>query len=65
MGYCRASAIRLLEQELLSGEHKNESDAVNAVINKSPLRLDSREKLELIHIAREQMRNQMIVQYFV
>ena len=34
MGYCRASAVRLLEKELLSGKHKNETEAVNAAIDK-------------------------------
>ena len=65
MGYCRASAVRLLENELLSGKHKNETEAVNAAIDKSLIHLDSKEKYELIRIANEQKCNDMIVKYFV
>lgn len=73
MGYCRASAVRLLEKELLSGKHKNETEAVNkneteavnAAIDKSLIHLDSKEKYELIRIANEQKCNDMIVKYFV
>ena len=65
MGYCRASAVRLLEKELLSGKLKNETEAVNAAIDKSLIHLDSKEKYELIRIANEQKCNDMIVKYFV
>lgn len=65
MGYCRVSAVRILEQELLSGKYQDEKEAVNAAIDKSPIHLDSKEKFELIHIANEQKHNQMILQYFV
>ena len=65
MGYCRASVVHVLENELLYGAHKNEKQAVNVAISKSPIKLDSKEKVELLHIANEQKKNQMILQYFV
>lgn len=65
MGYCRVSAVRALEKELLSGNYLDEKEAVNAAIENSLIRLDGKEKLELIHIANEQKRNDMILRYFV
>ena len=65
MGYCRASAVRLLEQELLSRECRSGKEAVNKAIAKSSISLDAHEKVELIHIANEQLKHDMIMQYFV
>lgn len=65
MGYCRASAVHLLEQELLSKEYKTGLEAVNVAISKSKIKLDRKEKQELTHVANEQIKNNMILQYFL
>ena len=65
MGYCRASAVRLLEKELATGKYQDVMEAVNVAVSKSQIRLDSKEKHELIHLANLQKRNQMIVKYFI
>ena len=65
MTFCRVSAVRILEKELLSGQYQETLDAVNETIQKSPIHLDQNEKYELIRIADEQKQNDMIMKYFV